>query len=295
MPIVKTQGGKVVTKDGKVSCECCFTCEQNINAPHYRSVAITQQLYEMFRAGGTITVSSFEVSGSGNFRQTMLFLGQSWTGLVPSTNVEFSAQTAPLTGAHGIFPNTSGTCSIIAMPASFESQMFISRLCIPQATITSIGCRVAAGPFWVTGTDFLVPNLTFLDGVTPVRFRYMHFISDEKATIGGTYSNHWLHYSVALGVYCQANTSVLTDSSGVSGGLHQQARLMTRDAASFIGSNYSNTNENVTRTLSTPEGDISIVLTDCSKYYADGAFGLVGIPTMSWNSYPNFTWTPAAP
>jgi hypothetical protein len=52
---IKTQGGKVITKDGKVSCECCGcggpTSGQNV-------FEITKQEYDSYKKGGTWNISS---------------------------------------------------------------------------------------------------------------------------------------------------------------------------------------------------------------------------------------------
>ncbi len=48
---IKTQGGKVITKDGKVSCECCGGggCECGNLAG---AISLTKQQYNTFRLGG---------------------------------------------------------------------------------------------------------------------------------------------------------------------------------------------------------------------------------------------------
>jgi hypothetical protein len=62
MPIVKTQGGKVVTKDGKVSCECCVSCEQQALTSDWRQFELTQAEYFALYAGG-IFERTAELSG----------------------------------------------------------------------------------------------------------------------------------------------------------------------------------------------------------------------------------------
>jgi hypothetical protein len=60
MPIVKTQGGKVVTKDGKVSCACCAICNDNNvgiipidEVPHpYHYKRIDGATYQAIRENG---------------------------------------------------------------------------------------------------------------------------------------------------------------------------------------------------------------------------------------------------
>jgi hypothetical protein len=59
---IKTQGGKVITKDGKVSCECCCGC----------STAISGDLLETLRNATTGTCNgasptTFTASGGGFF------------------------------------------------------------------------------------------------------------------------------------------------------------------------------------------------------------------------------------
>jgi len=55
MATIKTQGGKVITKNGKASCECCGcggpTSGQNV-------FEITKQEYDAYKKGGTWNVSS---------------------------------------------------------------------------------------------------------------------------------------------------------------------------------------------------------------------------------------------
>lgn len=64
MPTVKLQGGKVVTKDGKVSCECCSAC--NFSQPSFAGgahVSLTQAQYANLYAGG-----SWQAQASGNLQ-----------------------------------------------------------------------------------------------------------------------------------------------------------------------------------------------------------------------------------
>ena len=67
MPTIKTQGGKVVTKDGKVSCNCCVSCTQAIglavNFPGFREIEINALEFAQIYAGGTI-VTEQTMSGS---------------------------------------------------------------------------------------------------------------------------------------------------------------------------------------------------------------------------------------
>lgn len=52
MPIVKTQGGKVVTRDGKVSCSCCVSCQQQALTSDWRQFELTKAEYLALFAGG---------------------------------------------------------------------------------------------------------------------------------------------------------------------------------------------------------------------------------------------------
>jgi len=76
MPIVKTQGGKVVTKDGKVSCECCAPpvsdCTTATTSPSFSEIElwtlISEEQYAELFAGGSWLIS---VSASLTFSATI--------------------------------------------------------------------------------------------------------------------------------------------------------------------------------------------------------------------------------
>ncbi len=53
---IKTQGGKVITKDGKVSCECCEGCPSDSPSPY--GIVLTKEQYNNFKKGGDYTMSA---------------------------------------------------------------------------------------------------------------------------------------------------------------------------------------------------------------------------------------------
>ena len=53
---IKTQGGKVITKDGKVSCECCALCPSESPSPY--GIVLTKEQYNNFKKGGDYTMSA---------------------------------------------------------------------------------------------------------------------------------------------------------------------------------------------------------------------------------------------
>jgi hypothetical protein len=64
MPTVKLESGKVVTKEGKVSCNCCVSCN-GLPAPPsaYREIEITASEFAQIYAGGTV-VTEQSMGGS---------------------------------------------------------------------------------------------------------------------------------------------------------------------------------------------------------------------------------------
>ena len=66
---IKTQGGKVITKDGTVSCECCGGCECG-NLDLAGAISLTKQQYNTFRLGGdwimnAVMNESYQFGGDG--------------------------------------------------------------------------------------------------------------------------------------------------------------------------------------------------------------------------------------
>jgi hypothetical protein len=54
MATIKLQNGKVITKDGKVSCECCETiCNESFLIPDRNVFQITKQEHDQYEKGGT--------------------------------------------------------------------------------------------------------------------------------------------------------------------------------------------------------------------------------------------------
>ena len=52
MATIKLQNGKVITKDGKVSCECCF-CNSDFSITDQNVFEITRQEHDAYKRGGT--------------------------------------------------------------------------------------------------------------------------------------------------------------------------------------------------------------------------------------------------
>jgi hypothetical protein len=55
---VKTQGGKVITKGGKVSCECCGGEECGSPPPFRCVIPITEEQYKSIRRGGSYSINA---------------------------------------------------------------------------------------------------------------------------------------------------------------------------------------------------------------------------------------------
>jgi len=67
MPTVKTQGGKVITKDGKVSCSCCVpSCNFSTQFANEIQIEITRNQYLELFAAGTIVSNTFTATSSAS-------------------------------------------------------------------------------------------------------------------------------------------------------------------------------------------------------------------------------------
>jgi hypothetical protein len=62
MATIKTQGGKVILKNGKVSCECCGggapECNPNLILNQYNTIQISEEKYIQIYNGGTWSIST---------------------------------------------------------------------------------------------------------------------------------------------------------------------------------------------------------------------------------------------
>ena len=98
MATIKLQDGKVVLKDGKVSCECCDTCD----IPFARSgPIITSEQYSALGRGGVI---SYNIQASLNAcEEDFAEYSGSNSGTVEKGTCFLYGDSIPSTGGSGIF------------------------------------------------------------------------------------------------------------------------------------------------------------------------------------------------
>jgi hypothetical protein len=124
MPTVKTQDGKVVTKDGKVSCECCIA-DNCLTGSAYDAISgwqeITSAQYAELYAGGT-----WLVSASSNLAlNCMDWGGDFWTDPATGEDIIMPLPNAGTsTGSGSITLFDSGGCSPTIIGTGFGSGTF---------------------------------------------------------------------------------------------------------------------------------------------------------------------------
>jgi hypothetical protein len=199
MPLVKTQGGKVITKDGKVSCECCgpegppcplgSDCVSSGNVVK-KPISNAQAL--LYYAGGTWNVS-FAYSISAVLQR---FFKEFATDpcLLSSTTTTSFAQTATSSFIHGVSSCGSSTnvgpisignntTIVFTNPPSVATQFsgnFFASLSINLRKISSGGYCLDLSALARAGYIGGSPMTHFKNDITTLT------LEGTSATIGGT-------------------------------------------------------------------------------------------------------------
>lgn len=125
MPTVKTQGGKVITKNGRVSCECCITTDDCLIGSAYDAISGWQEIssaqYAQFYAGGT-----WLISASASFNHvSMEWEADGYIDPVTGDGLDFPLPNAGTsTGSGSVTLIDTGGCSAGLSALGFGSGTF---------------------------------------------------------------------------------------------------------------------------------------------------------------------------
>jgi hypothetical protein len=138
MATIKLQNGKVITKDGKVSCECCggadVDCNESFQITDRNVFQITKEEYNEYVRGGTWSVS---------LNETQSEIGKR---IIPARNASITGSTSYSKQSDQVTINRNGCSQIYFFSHSAQRTFFqtdpanlFSTLVVPNS---SWGCRL---------------------------------------------------------------------------------------------------------------------------------------------------------
>jgi hypothetical protein len=228
MPIVKTQDGKVVTKDGKVSCECCeANCSQPILTSNFREFELTALEYNALYAGGVLR-RDFASSGSLTYVGSTCSI--SATGTLNETTdytvggCSLSSSGTEISSIRNVTPST--TCGTAFYDSNISSSLLIEMQIFNNGNDYKYGAQIR----FSSGQN----NLSVIYRLGAGLFSAIIFqnssttASTDNATRNITILGRTIAVPYALGS--------LQGSSNRSGSFSTQSLSVTQDAITFAPS-----------------------------------------------------------
>lgn len=227
MPIVKTQGGKVVTKDGKVSCECCEPCARPELTDNFREVQLTSAEYSALFAGGVLR-RAFASSAALTYVGATCSISATGT-LSETTDYPIGGCGADSSGTEtqniqNVNPST--TCGTELLSASIASSLRIDLKIFNNGTEFKHGAQIR---FLNAQNNLGV--VYRLGGGTFSAIVFQNFstsASVDNANLGLTILGRTVQIPYGLGS--------LQGSSNRSGSFSTQSLSVTQDAITFVPS-----------------------------------------------------------
>jgi hypothetical protein len=195
MATIKLQNGKVITKDGKVSCECCY-CNSSFEITDQNVFEITKEEHDKYRLGGTwnftgnFTASELVTSETPNCTgNTNTQINNSMDASGCQHNVNFSTDasfeyTGPCFGDITI-DYSFGTNLLVLL--KYENQKFYAKYILNSILSSS---EITSSPFGYPTANFSVDgnNLIAFGNWDPSWRSYPGYQNTSSITISVTFT-----------------------------------------------------------------------------------------------------------